>query len=320
MVTYGPWIQDPNFNGSPAASFHINQAKAVTETDYQDPPRIVEAADLVLAATNTDSAARAGVENPAFFNEWGMAYSWSYQLSVGLGWKTGWVAASAKRTLTFGPGQYIYRPDDYGLHDPTAIGIDWIDQPYDPEDPFAGDGGEQVALTLLKTTRVSGWWDDTTTPGNTELSTAGSVPVTRLVVEDPTGFEALLMDVPPPEVTGGLAEAYLSEFTADHIDLTPHVIGHGWVGKLKMHVQPTYYEPKGDLAELGGGGLVRYGWGFDNIQFFATCRPPLYRWVYEGTPYRRNLPRDDALAGGAGRNFPSSKAMQSGRRTSGGYL
>ncbi len=30
-------------------------------------------------------------------------------------------------------------------------------------------------------------------------------------------------------------------------------------------------------------------------------------------------PRDDALAGGAGRNYPPSRAMQSGNRTSGGY-
>lgn len=57
-------------------------------------------------------------------------------------------------------------------------------------------------------------------------------------------------------------------------------------------------------------------------------RPPRRRFLVRTyssaaaatTTYRRNYPRDDGLAGGARRNYPPSKAMQSGNRNVGGYL
>jgi len=51
-----------------------------------------------------------------------------------------------------------------------------------------------------------------------------------------------------------------------------------------------------------------------------TIRPPRIRWIYARTPFRRTYPRDDALAGGAQRTWPPSKAYQSLRRTSGGIF
>lgn len=39
-----------------------------------------------------------------------------------------------------------------------------------------------------------------------------------------------------------------------------------------------------------------------------------------GSTYRRVFPRDDGLAGGAPRNYPPSKSVARGNRTSGGYL
>lgn len=45
-----------------------------------------------------------------------------------------------------------------------------------------------------------------------------------------------------------------------------------------------------------------------------------YRFVFPGTPIRRTFPREDGLAGGAGRTWPASKAQQSSGRTFGGYL
>lgn len=55
----------------------------------------------------------------------------------------------------------------------------------------------------------------------------------------------------------------------------------------------------------------------------VTYQMPRWRQVFfedPTTPYRRNFPRDDALAGGAGRNWPRPKSIQASNRTSGGYL
>lgn len=51
-----------------------------------------------------------------------------------------------------------------------------------------------------------------------------------------------------------------------------------------------------------------------------TVRPPRIRWIYgDPAPYRRAYP-NDAIAEGGRRSFPPSKATQSSRRISGGYL
>lgn len=56
------------------------------------------------------------------------------------------------------------------------------------------------------------------------------------------------------------------------------------------------------------------------ITFTYKWLGPRWRWVYDTVPYRRTFPRDDALAGGAGRNWPPSKSVQAGRRTSGAII
>ncbi len=318
MVTYGPWRQDPDFDGSPAVIFTTLAASSRFETDFQSPPRLIEHEDLELATMLADDAAKLGIDDPSAFNEWGMAYSWTYNLSFP-DWKTGWVAESAKRTLAFAPGPYIYRPDDYGYHDPSSIGIDWQDRPYDPEDPFAGELGEQLGLRLLAATRFFGFWDDTSLPPNENLT--GIPPTSLLMLKDSDGNEFLLTSIPPRASVPTEENVYA--FLGEDIDLTPYVSGHGWAGSVTTHVSPTYFEPKGDIAELGSGGLVRYGWGLENIQILATVRPPLYRFVYPGEPtipYRRIFPRKDSLAGGAGRVYPQSNAPQTSNRVGGGSL
>ncbi len=53
--------------------------------------------------------------------------------------------------------------------------------------------------------------------------------------------------------------------------------------------------------------------------FTYKFNTPNWRWVLDSSPYRRTTGRTDNLAGGPTRNYPPSKAMQSGNRTSGGH-
>lgn len=83
-----------------------------------------------------------------------------------------------------------------------------------------------------------------------------------------------------------------------------------------------YAGPTLNVATLGG--TVGYDETFEGVRvaLHITYRWPRWRQVfYEDTavPYRRVYPRDDGLAGGAPRNYPSSKARQTSNRTS-GYL
>lgn len=58
------------------------------------------------------------------------------------------------------------------------------------------------------------------------------------------------------------------------------------------------------------------------VTFTYKFNTPRWRWVFaddETVPYRRVFPRDDALAGGAGRVYPQSRSVQSSNRP-GGYL
>jgi hypothetical protein len=97
-----------------------------------------------------------------------------------------------------------------------------------------------------------------------------------------------------------------------------------------LSTSPPYTGLLGGFATVvlgGGAGLVSMD---DNETFTAspgvtfggtyTIRPPRFRWIFATQPFRRTSPRDDALAGGAQRTWPPSKAYQAGRRTSGGIF
>lgn len=100
-------------------------------------------------------------------------------------------------------------------------------------------------------------------------------------------------------------------------------VGPGLVAPLAM------WQCIRTVPGAGGGSVTltgTYTAGSATVLYAAedsttyTIRPPRIRWVYETVPYRRNFPRDDALAGGAGRNWPRPKSSQASNRTSGGYL
>lgn len=102
------------------------------------------------------------------------------------------------------------------------------------------------------------------------------------------------------------------------VTLTPYVPA-GDSGALVWIRTPDYVESSIPPDGSGGSWDWYYGWGFNGLRLRWTLRPPRYRWVYDTAPYRRTSPNDAAVEG-ARRNFPPSKAAQSGRRTSGGYL
>jgi hypothetical protein len=62
-----------------------------------------------------------------------------------------------------------------------------------------------------------------------------------------------------------------------------------------------------------------------NLNLTLTLRYAATRWRYvydtpPSTPYRRTSHRHDSLAGGATRNYPPSRALQTSNRIGGGYL
>jgi hypothetical protein len=111
----------------------------------------------------------------------------------------------------------------------------------------------------------------------------------------------------------------------------------GSAGRLLGHTVPLteHIEPSGGVMWLwtpefvpattvpdgsNGDWIWSYGWGFERLRLNWMLRPPRYRWIYDSVPIRRVYPRDDGLAGGAGRTWPPPRSTQSSRRTFGGYL
>lgn len=317
MVTYGPWRQDPDYDGSPAVTVSRTGVAAETETPYQSPRRAISNTDLELAFNAARAAVLSGVHDPKGLNLWGAAISWGYELSFP-DTKSTWTAEVNRHLINIAPGTHWYNPPNYGYTDPTAIGIDYENRPYDPENPWADDLGEQLAVHLLPTTRFGGFWDDTSQPPDYTL--APTPPPSDLILASGAGQTAIAVIPAPVNPVPDLGNPIYQELDTT-IDLTPYVEPNGWSGSLWL--ETAFHGPKANPEDDGSQGLVRYGWGFDRLRIVATVRPPRYRWVYPGdeaVPYRRIYPRDDMLGAGSARNYPPSKARQSGNRTAGGYL
>lgn len=122
-----------------------------------------------------------------------------------------------------------------------------------------------------------------------------------------------------------LATAALSAnaTTFHQLDMTPYINTDGTF-VLSCGVDPGgFWDPPDET-----------GWALNTAkatmkvsEVVYLVRPPRRRWSVRtyveavfSTPYRRNFPRDDGLAGGARRNYPPSKSVQSGNRNVGGYL
>lgn len=91
-----------------------------------------------------------------------------------------------------------------------------------------------------------------------------------------------------------------------------------WLSGSVVHA-PQFPGPYGATDYAQGYGPESCG------RIVVTYRPPRWRYVYDRpiaipTPYRRIFPRHDSLAGGATRNYPPSRAVQTSNRIGGGYL
>lgn len=83
-----------------------------------------------------------------------------------------------------------------------------------------------------------------------------------------------------------------------------------------------YNGPDLSTATLGGAAGTDALHEGTPVQIRIRYRWPRWRQVFydvETVPHRRIYPRDDALAGGPGRNYPRPRSVQSSNRTS-GYL
>ena len=199
MVSYGPWIQDPDLDGSPARTTTENRVWAATETPFQSPRYNVTNADLEDAFDVAQAAALLGVHDPANLSLWGVVLTQGYQLSFP-NWKTNWGAEVNRHLVTIGPGSLSYNPPDYGFPAPEgAIGIDYENLPYDPDEyPWRDAPGTQLDVRLLATTRFGGFWYDDQGSGDWSIGT--SVPGSALRLQAGAGALDVATVPPPPNV------------------------------------------------------------------------------------------------------------------------
>lgn len=329
MVSYGPWIQDPDIDGSPSRVTTKNRVGVGELTPYQDPRYVITGTDLADAFSSAQAAVNADANDPVGLTLTGVAITWGYELSFP-NVRSSWMVEVNKHTTAFAPGVYDYNPPNYGVSPPEgAIGIDFENAPYDPEAtyPFNLTGeGEQVALRMWAGTNFAGRWYDDDFSGDWSIVSAPQTSLHILV----DGVSTVIIQLsnptydPAPDKVNDVLQNLGTDTMGNDIDLTPYVEGNNWTGELFL--ETGFFTPKADPAQepVWSSADVSYGWGFQNgAGLIATWRPPRYRWVFPGdvpVPYRRIFPRDDSLAGGAARNWPPSKSVQAGNRTSGGYL
>lgn len=286
MVFYGPWRQDPNveqgyslngpFSGSDPGDgqplFDYGATGVHYETEFQDPafsltPEILEEAVIVASPSGPGgSGGDAGTV-------WGTIYGWTYTLSFPE-WATSWNAGSVHRSFRIMADVYAYNPPNYGYTDPDAIGIDYINRPYDPDNPFGSGLGEVVGRVVETTyTRLGGeWYNDAETSAVPDASTTvWLLPV----VLGASPIE--LLTVPKPTTPNLPAEPQYRTLTTQ-IDLMPS-LGATLDGIIWTEQSPEF-APPGEDPGFPHEGTVAYGWGFDRMRIGITVRPPLYRWVY----------------------------------------
>lgn len=315
MVAYGPWVQDPDYPqdyslNDQSPEFDFGRSRVDGDKGWNDPAVPVELREL----EGSVEAAYGGGANDAL-SLWGVAYSWFYELSFPQ-WRTTWAATVARRVYQITPRTYDYNPLNYGPLDPEAVGIEFEGQPFDPDNPWSAAPAEQVGLSVLPSTRLGGVWADTSV-GAAVLPTAPPTEV-RLI----SGSGATTLATVPPSSVVNVGPNPTIRTLDVPIDLTGLLVG--WSGSIHTQCEPPFAPPADDPTTVNGdaNNLVRYGWGIERLWLRATVRPPRWRWVYDAEAaesYRRIFPRDDGLAGGAGRVFPRPSSIQGSSRTS-GYL
>jgi len=351
MVSYGPWVQEPDYefvvewdsndNSDPLVDFDLKPntaAKGYREIPGWDSDG---ARDLLPEALG-DAIAEMGDDDyesglpavkgtrlsyniethgPGFDNPYSFATAYTHSPQ--------WLIIPATpsnndagwRPFNYWPG--LYAGGDQ-VWPEGVIGIDWQDKPgpYDP--PYETLTPEWVKVMLEPTTQLVGENLDDSNSGieaNAPISGAFSSELAVRLIgsgEMPDTEPAVAYaDSDPNAPDYNRASRILG---GDPVDLSEYLTAQdgalvlfartpGYVGQRYPH----------DVTVIGGNPRWEYGWVVDRLDLRWTLRPPVYRWVYDSIPYRRTFPRDDSLAGGAGRNYPPSRARQTSNRTS-GYL
>lgn len=333
MVTYGPWIQDPDYlqyqtvsqssgndyaDGMPLFGYGLKATE--TETPFQDPAYPITEQDLKRSYDVVNPNTPDG-DATAVTNAWGSTYSWGYQLSLPAGVASTWGAQTARRWGRVVPHEYSYNPSNFFPRDPAAIGIDYEGAPYDPtlQYPLNLSGpASKVSRAISWASELRGMWRDDSR--GTEAAVRPFSTTEIWLLPAGTGDPIKVGEVGPPDAVSDGANALVRTLDTT-IDLTPWIQEYGWAGKIWTR-QPAFVPPANGPGP-DSTGRVDYGWGFADLRIDTVVRPPRYRWVYATEPaesYRRIFPRDDALGAGAARTFPRPRSAQGSNRTSGGYL
>lgn len=315
MVSYGPWTQDPDYttfrtistaDNPPAYTNPIGTGEG--STPFQDPVYPITVGDLTAVFGDAQTA----VDNEGGWVEW---LASTYDLSFP-NWRSSWSSRIWARRFPIADKQHLYSPPNFGSLPPDgAIGVEYVGQPFDPDEPWAWGPATTLTFHLGPETKLEGQFEDN------RVASAAPLPwgvETRLMITPPDEPKVQIASVESP--ANDTANNWLIRDLNESIDLAPYgALESGWTAVL--HTETPTVIIGGDPGPYGDT-YTRYGWLFKALRINNDLRPPLYRWVFESTAptYRRNYPRDDGLAGGARRNYPPSKAVQSGNRTSGGYL
>lgn len=313
MVSFGAWTQDADFhvfstvNTTRAENYTQVIAETGQETPFQDPVYPITVDDLNDAFNDAQKLLD-------FKGAWVEYLSSGYNLSFP-NWKSSWGVRIWSRRMHIGRREELYNPPLYGSDPPEGvIGIDYENKPYDPEDPWGWAVAEVQTFHLGVESNYEGQFEDGRVGGGEPLPWS----VDSFLYVTPaggTGVPIATVGSPPNDTANNWVEKSFSEA----IDMAPYgaLESAGWTADL--HTVTSSLVVGGNPAPYADT-FSRYGWMVNSIRLNRWVRPPLYRWVYATTPYRRTYPRDDALAGGARRTYPPSKATQTGNRTTGGYL
>lgn len=313
MVSYGPWIQEPNFEdsdsvsviGNPGATYETSRADG--SWPIQNPPHEI---NRLPDLEGTYYGAISGLDGEPSFVTMQTGYT-QYGVSASAEWSHD---VEVNHFTTTAPLDDYFEPSEY---DDDAIGLQYEGVTYDPDRPFDDTTATPVKLWLDTTfTRFSGRFLDFRSGTGSPLPWSMS---SRLELVVGGSLEVLASGIYDTGVGGG------SQFTGlpgGRIELTEHGLGSDFEGTFTVRTSSLITPSDEDLV-WPNQHFLSYGWTVNRLEFTHELHPPRYRWIYatDDTPtYRRIFPRDDGLAGGAPRNFPPSKSTQSGNRTSGGYL
>lgn len=338
MPRVGPWIQDPDYsiatsrnhssgaqtarrapmmiaNGLPFSNLQ-KSARMMTYGSEWVP--VGDGADVFAAALGSSITAISEPFNPSMrssqitrVHEAGVIGSddWGSGAEAVLDLFPWYVPVGVSSASQLGWSPFYYEPAEAP---PGAVAVEYESD---------NDISEALAVRLLATTRMRADNIDESGTGAGDDYSLTSVPPTSIYVQrvdevgapDGRSFVATYAD----STATGPATA-VGPLGVD-VDLTSALGTEGFIVSTESGAfvgprwpdEPTLFNPS---------NRWQFGFYIDRLDIGWTLRPPRYRWIYDTAPIRRTFPRDDALAGGAARTWPTPTSLQESNRTFGSYL